>query len=91
MFTASSILNSSSLEDDKVDSDQYQQQIHQGCQIVSDSEVQELDKVLGNLKAMAIDIAAEQDQQIESIDTLTNKVDRANIRLEVYQERMKKL
>ena len=50
-------------------------------QAVSEAEAQEIISTIAEMKAMAIDINKEQDRQKETIEHLTDRVDRADMRL----------
>ena len=58
---------------------------------MSQAEIDELTNMMSRMKNMAIDCRREQDRQFERIDSLTNTVDHANIRLKDDTFRINKL
>ena len=54
-------------------------------------EAEEISDIMGRMKSMATDIGVEQDRQMHRIDSLTQKVDTANVRLKEDNFRINKL
>ncbi|CAG5120370.1 unnamed protein product [Candidula unifasciata] len=70
---------------------QIQQQEITQDELITDSEVSELRAALSSLKNIAEDIEKEQDQQLETIDNLTESVTRGSHRLQAMNSKIGKL
>ena len=66
-------------------------QVSQCQEVVTEAEAEELASMVDRMKHMAMDIQMEQDSQLESIDSLTSKVQLTTDRLKSDTSRMKRL
>ena len=66
-------------------------QVDQSKSIVTDQEANEISRALCNLKSLALSVQEEGSTQNEKLDALNDTVDKANIRLEVANKKIKKL
>lgn len=60
-------------------------------QLVSDTEIAEVSKVLSKLKSMATDIHDEEVKQNEKLDILTDSVESADKKIKSQTKRINKL
>ncbi|XP_050388713.2 synaptosomal-associated protein 47 [Patella vulgata] len=68
-----------------------QDEVYMQQEVVSTAEVEELSSNLQNLKSMMLAVGEETDIQNENLDSLTESVDQANIKLRDVNKRINKL
>ena len=59
--------------------------------VVSDEEVQELQRTLGDLKSLSLSVGEELSVQNEKIDILSSDVENANVRVTHTDKKVKKM
>ncbi|XP_077160182.1 synaptosomal-associated protein 47 isoform X1 [Paroedura picta] len=68
-----------------------QAQLQKQEEVVSESEAQELKRILRKLKSLALETETELERQDEALDVITSSVDRATMSIDKQNRRIKKL
>ncbi|XP_048366467.1 synaptosomal-associated protein 47-like [Sphaerodactylus townsendi] len=68
-----------------------QVQLQKQEEVVSQSEAQELKRILRKLKTLALETETELERQDETLDVITSSVDRATMNIDKQNRRIKKL
>ncbi|XP_054847502.1 synaptosomal-associated protein 47 isoform X2 [Eublepharis macularius] len=68
-----------------------QAQLQKHREVVSESEAQELKRILRKLKSLALETETELERQDEALDVITSSVDRATMNIDKQNRRIKKL